>query len=126
MNIVEDLERARRAYEGREWAVAYDRLSAAAMVGGQPQPAVGHPERSRRPGQHVARHSWPGLRAGGVVALRADARLPVHVGTAAPRDDRAAVRCHRDVGILVGGGAVLGWAGAALATARHLRAIEPK
>jgi cell division transport system permease protein len=27
---------------------------------------------------------------------------------------------------LLGGGAVLGWAGAALATARHLRAIEPK
>jgi cell division transport system permease protein len=32
----------------------------------------------------------------------------------------------RDAAILVAGGAVLGWAGAALATARHLRAIEPK
>jgi cell division transport system permease protein len=31
----------------------------------------------------------------------------------------------RDFGVLVGGGALLGWAGAALATARHLRAIEP-
>jgi cell division transport system permease protein len=28
--------------------------------------------------------------------------------------------------VLLGGGAVLGWAGAGLATARHLRAIEPK
>lgn len=28
--------------------------------------------------------------------------------------------------ILLGGGALLGWAGAGLATARHLRAIEPK
>jgi cell division protein FtsX len=27
---------------------------------------------------------------------------------------------------LLGGGALLGWAGAGLATARHLRAIEPK
>lgn len=30
-----------------------------------------------------------------------------------------------DIGVLLGGGALLGWAGAALATARHLRAIEP-
>lgn len=29
-------------------------------------------------------------------------------------------------GVLLGGGAVLGWAGAGLATARHLHAIEPK
>ncbi|MDX1561925.1 MAG: cell division protein, partial [Gammaproteobacteria bacterium] len=29
------------------------------------------------------------------------------------------------LGILVGGGAVLGWAGAWLAAARHLKAIEP-
>jgi cell division transport system permease protein len=29
-------------------------------------------------------------------------------------------------GILLGGGALLGWAGAGLAAARHLRAIEPK
>ncbi len=36
MNIVEDLERARRAYEGREWAVAYDRLSAAALAADEP------------------------------------------------------------------------------------------
>jgi cell division transport system permease protein len=28
--------------------------------------------------------------------------------------------------VLLGGGAVLGWAGAGLATARHLKAIEPK
>jgi cell division transport system permease protein len=28
-------------------------------------------------------------------------------------------------GVLVGGGAVLGWAGAWIAAARHLRAIEP-
>ena len=32
----------------------------------------------------------------------------------------------RDSAVLVGGGALLGWAGAWLATARHLRAIEPK
>ena len=32
----------------------------------------------------------------------------------------------RDTAILVAGGAVLGWAGAWLATARHLKAIEPK
>jgi cell division transport system permease protein len=32
----------------------------------------------------------------------------------------------RDNGLLLLGGAVLGWLGAALATARHLRAIEPK
>ena len=32
----------------------------------------------------------------------------------------------RESGILLGGGAVLGWAGAGLAAARHLRAIEPK
>ena len=31
-----------------------------------------------------------------------------------------------DLGVLLGGGAVLGWAGAWLATARHLRAIEPR
>jgi len=30
-----------------------------------------------------------------------------------------------DLGLLVGGGALLGWAGAWIATARHLRAIEP-
>jgi cell division transport system permease protein len=30
-----------------------------------------------------------------------------------------------ELGMLVGGGALLGWAGAGLATARHLRAIEP-
>jgi cell division transport system permease protein len=29
-------------------------------------------------------------------------------------------------GLLLGGGALLGWAGAGLATARHLRAIEPR
>src|SRR5881296_3927902 len=29
MGIVDDLQRARRAYEQRDWAVAYDRLSAA-------------------------------------------------------------------------------------------------
>jgi cell division transport system permease protein len=32
----------------------------------------------------------------------------------------------RETGILLGGGALLGWAGAGLAAARHLRAIEPK
>ncbi|HET8696384.1 MAG TPA: permease-like cell division protein FtsX [Gammaproteobacteria bacterium] len=32
----------------------------------------------------------------------------------------------KDLAILVGGGALLGWAGAGLATARHLRAIEPR
>jgi cell division transport system permease protein len=32
----------------------------------------------------------------------------------------------RESGILLAGGAVLGWAGAGLAAARHLRAIEPK
>ncbi len=32
----------------------------------------------------------------------------------------------RETAILVAGGAVLGWAGAWLATARHLKAIEPK
>ena len=32
----------------------------------------------------------------------------------------------RDSGILLAGGAFLGWAGAGLAAARHLRAIEPK
>jgi cell division transport system permease protein len=31
-----------------------------------------------------------------------------------------------ETGILVGGGALLGWAGAGLAAARHLKAIEPK
>ncbi|HZF28123.1 MAG TPA: permease-like cell division protein FtsX [Gammaproteobacteria bacterium] len=31
----------------------------------------------------------------------------------------------RELAILIGGGALLGWAGAGLATARHLRAIEP-
>jgi cell division transport system permease protein len=31
-----------------------------------------------------------------------------------------------ETGILVAGGAFLGWAGAGLAAARHLRAIEPK
>lgn len=31
-----------------------------------------------------------------------------------------------ETGLLLAGGAVLGWAGAGLATARHLRAIEPK
>jgi cell division transport system permease protein len=31
-----------------------------------------------------------------------------------------------ETGILLGGGAVLGWAGAGLAAARHLNAIEPK
>ncbi len=30
-----------------------------------------------------------------------------------------------DTGVLISGGAALGWAGAALATARHLQAIEP-
>jgi cell division transport system permease protein len=32
----------------------------------------------------------------------------------------------RESGILLGGGAFLGWAGAGLAAARHIRAIEPK
>jgi cell division transport system permease protein len=32
----------------------------------------------------------------------------------------------RDSAVLLGGGALLGWAGAGLAAARHLRAIEPK
>ena len=32
----------------------------------------------------------------------------------------------RESGALLGGGALLGWAGALLATARHLRAIEPR
>jgi cell division transport system permease protein len=32
----------------------------------------------------------------------------------------------RDLAALIGGGALLGWAGAGLATARHLRAIEPR
>jgi cell division transport system permease protein len=32
----------------------------------------------------------------------------------------------RDAGVLVGGGALLGWAGAWLAAARHLRAVEPR
>jgi len=32
----------------------------------------------------------------------------------------------RETGVLLGGGAVLGWLGAALATARHLRAVEPR
>jgi cell division transport system permease protein len=32
----------------------------------------------------------------------------------------------RETLVMLGGGALLGWAGAALATARHLRAIEPK
>jgi DNA-binding CsgD family transcriptional regulator len=36
MNIVEDLERARRAYERRDWAVAYDRLAAAEAEPGAP------------------------------------------------------------------------------------------
>ncbi|HEX7079820.1 MAG TPA: permease-like cell division protein FtsX [Gammaproteobacteria bacterium] len=31
-----------------------------------------------------------------------------------------------ETGVLLGGGAFLGWAGALLATARHLRAIEPR
>jgi cell division transport system permease protein len=31
-----------------------------------------------------------------------------------------------EAGLLLFGGAALGWAGAGLATARHLRAIEPK
>jgi len=31
-----------------------------------------------------------------------------------------------DTGVLLGGGAVLGWAGAALATIRHLQEIEPR
>ena len=32
----------------------------------------------------------------------------------------------RETGVLLAGGALLGWMGAALATARHLRAIEPR
>jgi cell division transport system permease protein len=32
----------------------------------------------------------------------------------------------RESGVLLLGGALLGWAGAGLAAARHLRAIEPK
>ena len=32
----------------------------------------------------------------------------------------------RESGALLGGGALLGWAGALLATARHLRAVEPR
>jgi cell division transport system permease protein len=32
----------------------------------------------------------------------------------------------RESGLLLGGGALLGWAGAGLAAARHLRAIEPR
>src|SRR5204862_136554 len=32
----------------------------------------------------------------------------------------------RGSGALLGGGALLGWAGALLATARHLRAVEPR
>lgn len=32
----------------------------------------------------------------------------------------------RELAVLVGGGALLGWAGALLATARHLQAIEPR
>jgi DNA-binding CsgD family transcriptional regulator len=36
MSIVDDLERARRAYERRDWAVAYDRLSAAEAEPGAP------------------------------------------------------------------------------------------
>ena len=32
----------------------------------------------------------------------------------------------REIAVLLGGGAVLGWAGAWIATARHLRAIEPR
>jgi cell division transport system permease protein len=32
----------------------------------------------------------------------------------------------RQTGVLLGGGALLGWAGAWLATARHLRAVEPR
>jgi len=32
----------------------------------------------------------------------------------------------RETGVLVGGGALLGWAGAWLAAARHLRAVEPR
>ena len=31
----------------------------------------------------------------------------------------------REAGFLIGAGAVLGWVGAGIATARHLRAIEP-
>jgi len=32
----------------------------------------------------------------------------------------------RETGVLLAGGALLGWAGAGLATARHLRAVEPR
>ena len=32
----------------------------------------------------------------------------------------------RETAVMLAGGALLGWLGAALATARHLRAIEPK
>jgi len=32
----------------------------------------------------------------------------------------------RETGVLLAGGALLGWLGAALATARHLRAVEPR
>ncbi len=32
----------------------------------------------------------------------------------------------RETGVLLGGGAVVGWLGAGLATARHLRAVEPR
>ena len=35
MGIVDDLERARRAYEQRDWAVAYDRLAAADQAAGE-------------------------------------------------------------------------------------------
>jgi DNA-binding CsgD family transcriptional regulator len=40
MSIVDDLERARRAYERRDWAVAYDRLSAADVAAGEPGAAA--------------------------------------------------------------------------------------
>ena len=33
MNIVEDLERARAAFDRRDWATAYDQLSSAADLG---------------------------------------------------------------------------------------------
>ena len=32
----------------------------------------------------------------------------------------------RETGVLLAGGALLGWLGAGLATARHLRAVEPR
>jgi cell division protein FtsX len=32
----------------------------------------------------------------------------------------------RESAVLLAGGAFLGWAGAGLATARHLRAVEPR